>query len=149
MGKSNKYLNKIFKILIIAQLSNMLSGSALHAQLFQGKPRFTRQDTLRGMLNENRSWWDVVHYDLHIKPDIQKFSISGSNKITFRVIENAGRLMQVDLQEPMQIDQILLDQKSVKFYTDGNVWYIKIPKSKKKRLKLQSMHSLELFFHGV
>ena len=149
MGKSNKYLNKIFQILIIIQLCNLLQGSTLHAQLFQGKPRFTRQDTLRGMLNENRSWWDVVHYDLNIKPDIQKFSISGSNKITFRVIEKAGALMQIDFQEPMQIDQILLDQKPIKFYADANVWYIKIPKREKNRLKLQTVHSLELFFHGV
>ena len=149
MIKRITYLKKLFSLLIIAQLSNLISAFSVYAQLFQGKPRFSRQDTLRGMLNENRSWWDVVHYDLNIKPEIQKFSINGSNKITFRVIEKAGGLMQIDLQEPMQIDQITLDQKPVKFYADGNVWYIKIPNRKKNRLKLQSIHSLELFFHGI
>jgi aminopeptidase N len=149
MGKRITYLKKLFSLFFIAQIINLIFQFPAEAQLFQGKPRFTRQDTLRGMLNENRSWWDVAHYDLKIIPDIEKFSISGSNKITFRVVEKAGRLMQIDFQEPMQIDQILLDQKLAKFYADGNVWYIEIPKRKKNRLKLQSVHYLELFFHGV
>ena len=149
MGKTIKYLKKIFQILIIAQLSILFSGSTLKAQLFQDKPRFTRQDTLRGMLNKNRSWWDVVHYDLKIKPDIQKFSISGSNKIAFRITEEAGGLMQIDLQEPMQIDRILLDQLEVPFYRDGNVWYVKISMRKRKQLNIESIHSLEIFFNGI
>jgi aminopeptidase N len=133
----------------MAQLCSLIPGSCVKAQLFQGKPLFTRQDTLRGMLNANRTWWDVVHYDLKIKPDIQHFSISGSNKIRFRVVEKAGRLIQIDLQEPMQIDRAVLNNKPVKTYRDGNVWYVKIPNRKKKKLIRQNIYSLEIFFHGI
>jgi aminopeptidase N len=140
-------LKKLFSLFIITHLINLISVFSVNAQLFQEKPGFTRQDTLRGMLNKNRSWWDVVHYDLKIKPDIEKFSISGSNVITFRVIEKAAKWMQIDLQEPMQITRIMLDLKPVKFYRDGNVWYVEITKS--KQLKLQSLHRLEISFHGV
>ena len=45
------------------------------AQLLQQKNTYTLADTLRGSLNENRDWWDVLRYDITVKPDFDKKEI--------------------------------------------------------------------------
>ena len=32
---------------------------------------FTKADTLRGSLNENRDWFDVLKYDIHVTPNFE------------------------------------------------------------------------------
>jgi len=109
------------------------------------KDRFTREDTLRGTLNEQRSWWDVIHYDLKITPDINKFKIRGTNKISFRIISKPSSWMQIDLQSPMRIDQVLFDKRSVVVKNEDNVWLLKVP----GKLNNDIIHEVEIFFQGV
>ena len=40
--------------------------------IFQEKNDFTRQDSLRGMITAERSWWDLNYYHLDIKVDPEK-----------------------------------------------------------------------------
>ncbi len=47
------------------------------------KQVFTIADTLRGSNNENRDWWDVLRYDISVKPDFEKKEIDGLCVITF------------------------------------------------------------------
>lgn len=91
-------------------------------------PRFTRADTLRGSNGEGRKYWDVLHYDLRIKPDLTKKSISGSINITFR--DSGAQIIQLDLQKPMRINRILIKNKTCKFKREGDVYWVKLPKSK-------------------
>ena len=55
----------------------LLFGWALSS--YSQQPTFTKQDTLRGSITPERSWWDLNFYNLsvEVKPD-EKF-ISGSN----------------------------------------------------------------------
>ena len=70
----------------------------------------TRQDTLRGSITNERSWWDLTYYHLDIKVQPEKKYISGSNTVGYKVLESK-KLMQIDLQEPMIITSITSKDK--------------------------------------
>jgi aminopeptidase N len=83
------------------------------AQLGDNKKKFTKADTLRGSLNENRDWWDVLRYDIEVRPDYESKSISGKSIIRFKYVKPAKKstefmIMQIDLQQPLIIDSILV-----------------------------------------
>ncbi len=85
----------------------------VQAQLGDNKKTFTKADSLRGSLNENRDWWDVLRYDIEVKPDFENKSIEGKCVIRYKSIKpakaNSGFLvMQVDLQQPLIVDSILI-----------------------------------------
>ena len=92
---------------------------------------FTEQDTLRGSITPERSWWDLNYYHLNIevKPD-EKF-ISGSNLIRYKVLQES-KVLQVDLQPPLKIDGVTQDGKKLKVTSNGNAHFIKLRKKQKK-----------------
>ncbi len=92
-----------------------------NAQLLQPKEAFTHADTLRGSLNANRTWWDVLRYDIEVKPDYVSKTIEGKVKIIYKGLQlnnkDEARIflkyaaldsmkMQIDLQQPLIIDSI-------------------------------------------
>jgi len=83
-----------------------ISFNTLHAQLLTNKPTFTQADTLRGSLNENRSWWNVLYYDITVTPDIINKEISGAVTIHATAISK-GKILQLDLQQPLIVDKII------------------------------------------
>jgi len=138
--------NPILKqVILYIHILTLASFFKANAQLLTNKEKHTRKDTLRGMLNKHRIWWDVNHYDLKIHPDINKFSIRGSNKISFTVVDKPSGMMQIDLQEPLKMYQVLFDNKPVSYKNDGNVWYLKIP----KYLKKDERHEVMTSFQGI
>ncbi|WP_164714057.1 M1 family metallopeptidase [Chitinophaga rhizosphaerae] len=92
----------------------------------QHNPRFTRQDTLRGTLGPERSWWDVTFYDLQVRVFPDTKSIEGTNVIHYRVTGAAGR-MQIDLQQPMELKKAVQDGKELTFVREGNAFFIDMP----------------------
>jgi aminopeptidase N len=93
----------------------------------QGQPReFGRADTLRGSITEERAWWDAVHYDIRVEPDYGAMSLSGTVRLRFRVLTPSIR-MQIDLQEPMQIDQVEWGGRPLTHIREGNAWLILFP----------------------
>ena len=96
------------------------------AQTTASMPPFTHADTLRGSITPERAWWDVLHYTIAVKPDFNKKFISGSNEIQFKVI-SPGKRMQIDLQEPMNILDILWNNQTLPFHRTGNVFYVDFP----------------------
>jgi len=84
---------------------------------------FTRADTLRGSITPERAWWDVLFYDLYVIPNPNDSTLRGVNTITYKVVK-PGLVMQIDLQEPLEIDRILQDGQSLPFTRDGNVFFI-------------------------
>ncbi len=90
----------------------------------------TRQDTLRGSITSERSWWDLTYYHLDIKVQPEKKYISGSNTVGYKVLESK-KLMQIDLQEPMKITSITSKGKKLKFFREGNAYFIKMNKKQK------------------
>ncbi|WP_339705913.1 M1 family metallopeptidase [uncultured Kriegella sp.] len=92
---------------------------------------FTEQDTLRGSITPERAWWDLNYYHLNveIKPD-EKF-ISGSNTIRYKVLEE-NKVLQVDLQPPLNIEKVTQDGKTLKVRSNGNAHFVQLEKPQHK-----------------
>ena len=96
------------------------------AQEVGNKKGFTHADTVRGSITPERAWWNVIRYDIKVKPDYDKRFIQGQNQIRFQVLQT-GRIMQIDLQEPMKILSVYWEGKPLKFTRDGNAFYVSFP----------------------
>ena len=124
--------------------------------------QYTHGDSLRGNYGPERSWWDVLKYDLSVKFNLRDSSISGRNIIYYRALQKAER-MQIDLQEPMILDSVFLvayiplrfdkyeptkiaspNQKITAIKKDGNAYFIDLPLNVMER----STNYLILYYHG-
>jgi aminopeptidase N len=103
----------------------------------------TKQDTLRGSITSERSWWNVKKYDLHITPSITKQKITGKNTITFYTARH-GKRMQIDLQEPMEIDSIQFAEEKTTLSRTGNVYYINF----ENELFSDQEYTITIYFSG-
>ena len=117
-----KLLRKGLCVLFIFSFTDLFGQN-----IFAEKEKFTRQDSLRGSITDERIWWDLNFYHLDIKIDPEKKFIQGSNTIHYRVLKSY-QVMQVDLQEPLYITQIFEDGKKIKFERDGNIYLIYLEK---------------------
>ena len=129
-----------FKFLTVLGL--LISGISF-GQLGEAKEVFTHQDTLRGSLNADRTWWDVIHYTISVTPDFDKKSINGKVDIRFKVL-SAGKRMQIDLQEPMVLTKAYLGDTKLNYTREGNVYYLDIP----MELKKGKIEKLALAYEG-
>ena len=96
----------------------------------QDTTRYTRADTLRGSNGPARSWWDVQFYDLHVSVNPRDSSISGWNRIAYRVLQ-PGREMQIDLQPPLAIDSVVQERRKLGFRRDGNAFFVTLAASQR------------------
>ena len=87
---------------------------------------FSRQDRLRGSITPERAWWDLLKYELSVTFYPEEKRICGSNTIHFRVLEN-GRRMQIDLQNPLEIQRVIWDKSEVELTREGNVFWLDFP----------------------
>ena len=104
---------------------------------------FTHADTLRGAITPERKWWDLTHYDLKITPNEKDSTLTGSNTISYKVLE-ADQILQVDLQTPLVISKITQDGKEVRFKRDGNAFFVTLSK---KQVKGKN-ESITVFYSG-
>ncbi len=127
------------------------------AQPLNKKGKFTRQDTLRGTITPERAWWDVASYNIYVAPDYKAKTISGWNQMSFDVnSEGKNKKMQIDLQQPMEIDSIIFEKKKISsFKRDGNVYIIdfgdfrfNVAKTLAVKDKAIPLYSIKLYFHG-
>ncbi|HEY3405108.1 MAG TPA: M1 family metallopeptidase [Ohtaekwangia sp.] len=88
---------------------------------------FTHQDSIRGSITKERAWWDVIRYKVGVQPDYNARTIQGTTVIIFKTLK-PGSVMQIDLQQPMQIDSANLEGKTVKLTRDGNAYYLHLDK---------------------
>ena len=104
---------------------------------------FTKQDTLRGSITPERSWWDLAYYHLNIsvKPDEKK--LIGSNTITYNVLKSSKK-MQIDLQPPLKITKIEQNGKLLNFESIGNAHFIQLVDNQKKG----STNSIKVYYEG-
>ncbi|MCA9000877.1 MAG: M1 family metallopeptidase, partial [Planctomycetes bacterium] len=87
---------------------------------------FPEEDRLRGSITPNRAWWDLLHYDLEVAFDPEKKSIGGKNTIRFVTIDS-GKVMQIDLQEPLKIHNVRFRDRELEVTRNGNVCLIHFP----------------------
>jgi len=117
----------------------LLISSTLSAQ----QTTATHQDSLRGSLNKNRDWWDVLKYDLTTTPDYSSRTIKGSNTLLFKVTK-PGHLMQIDFQQPMQIDSIIYQSRPLAMKRDGDTYLVNFEKD----LDAGTTTSIKIVFSG-
>ena len=116
------------------------------AQVLNKKEALTHQDTLRGSIGPGRIGWDVLQYDITVQPDFETKTIQGKNKIIY--FDSGVNLMQIDLQEPMQIDSIIKDNTSIKFTREENVFWLQLRDTAARYKIKPGIASLTIFFHG-
>lgn len=93
--------------------------------------KFTKSDSLRGSITPERAWWDLLHYNLSVRPNFEDKTISGDNVIEYKVLAKAN-LMQIDLQPPLQLYEAAQDGKILKIKRiDKNVYHILLEKDQK------------------
>lgn len=108
-----------------------------------GQYVFTYQDTLFGKINTERSWWNVVRYDITIQPTISTQTIQGKVTAKFTVVETSST-MQIDLQHPLKIDSIFSPQSFVTFTREGNAYHLHF----KNQLHLKDTGSITIYYSG-
>ena len=116
----------------------LLVCGATHAQ-----NEFDRQDTLRGSITPERAWWTLASYDLFVDVDPDRKFISGKNKVYFKVI-GAPTRMQIDLQAPMKITQVLFEGIEVKVEKDGSAHFLHLPVDSDPA----ALHHIDIHFEG-
>lgn len=136
MPKQSRLIVAIFSLLF-------LQSNKTEAQLLSGPNKYTRADTLRGTINPERAWWDVKHYAVYVEPNFEEKTIEGKVDIKFKVL-NAGSIMQIDLQEPMQLGKAYIGDKAMKYRREGNVYFIEVSTP----LLKDSTYTLALKFDG-
>lgn len=84
---------------------------------------FTHEDTLRGSNGPNRKWWDVLYYDISVKPDLINKTIEGKVALFFKTKSEGDKIMQIDLQYPLVIDKVIFEGSNVSFRKNSkNTW---------------------------
>ncbi|MDI6046780.1 M1 family metallopeptidase [Flavobacterium yafengii] len=116
-------MKKQFSIIFITFL--FFNGINAQGLLNKSVQIFTRQDTLRGSITKERAWWDVKYYHLNIKVNPADSTITGSNTIKYQVVQEYTS-MQIDLQNPMEINKVIQDGKVLKYRREGNAFFIEL-----------------------
>ena len=121
----------------------ILGASQVFAQVEKKTKSFSHADTLRGSITPERAWWNLLHYDLQVTPNLVTKTISGQVDMQFEVLQK-GKKMQIDLQEPLQLDSVLWNKQPLSFERDGNAFLI----SFKKDLKKGAPQTITMYYHG-
>lgn len=127
-------------------VASLLIAGTLKAQqheLFHSAPRFTHADTLRGSNGPYRSWWDVTSYNLHVRVQPADSSLSGYNRIGYRVL-HPDSLMQIDLMTPLVLDSAVQQGRSLEFSRDGNAFFVRLQTAQSEG----SLRRITLYYHG-
>lgn len=130
-------------VFLIGLLASVLFSSPILAQ--DSGVLATKKDSLRGSITAERSWWDVVYYDLNATIQPEDSSITGYNNITYRVTKEPKR-MQIDLQDPLTIDQIKQNGQTLKYNRVKNsyAYMVEVPHN----LNKDSLYTISVYYQG-
>lgn len=128
---------KTFSLLVA-----LLSCQCLYAQFYHNHS-FSREDSLRGALREERTCYDVKHYDLNLTFNFEERSISGYNDIHLLVRKNFTRF-QIDLFENMVIDSIVHGGHQLEYEREHNAVFVTT------RYEVVADHNeiVRVYYHG-
>lgn len=129
---------KIFSLFIF--ISFFISNE-IKAQ--QPLNKFNRQDSLRGSITKERSWWDLKQYRLDIKVNPLDSTITGSNIFKYKVLQQYN-VMQIDLQNPLEISKIIQDGVALKYIREGNTYFVNLVALQ----KVGAIKELTVFYGG-
>lgn len=134
------------KKILVFTICLVAFNNIINAQLGEKKETFTHADTLRGSLNPERTWWNVLNYNIEVTPDYNNKTITGRTVISYQVVKDSyPAFMQIDLQEPLTIDSILFNNnRKLSFTREGNAWHVSVPKQ-----KVSSKENIVVYYHGI
>jgi aminopeptidase N len=127
------------------QLSKIISICLLSLIVLttQAQHTFNHDDTLRGTISPIRDWFDITKYDITVQPDFNSKTIQGHTEWTFKVVKQAQQ-MQIDLQQPLIIDSIIFQNKSLAFERYHNVAFV----TNTNTLPINSIQKIHIYYHG-
>ncbi len=134
-------LNRLYPVFVFLIMTSIPSDAQ---NLLSEKHNFTRQDTLRGSITQERAWWDLTYYHLDIKVDPDKKYISGKNTIHYKVLESQ-KLMQIDLQSPLKLTKAVQSGRELHIKHDGNAHFISLSEDQ----KTGEVNSIEVHYEGA
>ena len=104
---------------------------------------FTKQDTLRGSITKERAWWNLLHYHLEVKVDPELKYLSGINTMKYKVTAK-GKVLQIDLQDPMKLDKIIQNGHELKVSSIGSAHFIQLIQNQ----LIGQIYEIEFHFSG-
>ncbi len=113
------------------------------AQLLQHEKQYTKADSLRGGIRPERTYYDVLKYDLYVDLNIKDHDLTGKNDIRFKVINDLPRL-QLDLFKNMKVDSILYRGKKLDYEREYNAVFVNF----ETPLKKGSVDTLSFYYSG-
>ena len=116
---------------------------AIGLSAYAQQPNYTEQDSLRGSITPERSWWDLNFYNLSVEVNPDEKFISGSNIIRYTVLEEQ-QLLQVDLQPPLIIEKVTQDGENLKWESNGNAHFVTLNKPQLKG----DMNEIKVYYFG-
>jgi cyclophilin family peptidyl-prolyl cis-trans isomerase len=120
-----------------------VSSTVSFAQHTNAPP--TRAEILKGALTPERNCYDVTSYNLDVRIDPATKSLKGSNKITFKTVNDFTK-MQVDLWSNLPISKIIFDDgRDARFTRELNAVFVELPEPAPK----DSVHAITVFYSGV
>jgi len=102
-----------------------------------------RTAMLRGAYGPFRANNDLLYYHLTVRVDPEQKYLSGKNTIRFRMLRDGSRI-QIDLQEPLEIDKILYGSTPLKYERDSGAVFIDFPQT----LRTGQVYSIDFYYSG-
>lgn len=103
-------------------------------------PKFTAKDSILGFNNEQRSCFNVTHYDINLRFDIPQKTIAGYVTTSFEHLNSSDKI-QLDLDPQFVIDSIIYEHKSLKYSRKFTAITIELLSQEKKQ-------KVTVFYHG-
>jgi len=103
----------------------------------------TQADILRGAYGAYRANNDLLFYHLDVRVDPDKKFISGKNTIRFKMLKDDTRI-QLDLQQPLQVDKILLGKTELKYERQFGAVFVDFPET----LRKGHVYSIDFHYSG-
>ncbi len=104
---------------------------------------FTKVDSLRGTITEERAWWDLKYYHLEVEVIPERKWIQGKNLIRYEVL-HPHNVIQIDLQPPLKITKVMQDGMPLEFTSSRNAHFVQL----KKDQIVADINELEVFYEG-
>jgi len=111
--------------------------------LFSKSETFTRQDSLRGSITLERSWWDLTYYHLNVAVNPDKRFIKGKNTVQYKVLK-PHQVLQIDLQPPLKITKAIQNNEELKVVSEGNAHFIQLKSPQKEG----AINSVDVYYEG-
>jgi len=129
----------VFQLVLLVCTLFLLQSELIAQSDYYSQYSFTKSDSLRGALNENRSCYDVLHYDLAVTVHPESQSITGVNTMRIKAIRDFSQI-QVDLFANMELEKVMHGTINLSFVRDSNIVLIETGAIEQKEQLELKMH---------